>query len=230
MKRWMIILFILTLCCPLFGLISMNLVNEINPLPGFRFVKNSWVFWCWLPIPIISIVLGFKYQNRGLKCKKNIISGFIIAFLLLALGTFSLNNTLEKDYSRIDPYRKYIDADLPDHGELEILEWGRYFDDDKTEYVVIDVYYGKEDVRDLEGSIKNSSNWVPSASFRSEIKVLIPSTFKADQDVYYSVYNKTTGEYNTLPSSTGTYEIYSMRYDLSDKQLEIHSYLLGFVE
>ena len=230
MKRRMMILFILTLCCLFFALKSVNLVNEINPHPGFSIVKNSWVFWCWLPIPIISILLGFKYQKRGLKCRKNIIGGFIIGFLLLAYGSFCLLPPFgEHDYSRIDPYRSFIDASLPDHGEIEIQEWGTYFDDDKTEYAVILVYYGKEDVDSLERSIEGSSNWVPCDSFRTELKALMPSTLKSDQDAWFSVYNKTTGEYNTLPSTAGTYEIYAMRYDKSDKQLEIHRYVIAFV-
>ena len=230
MKRLMILLFILTLCCLYFALATLHLVNEFDPQPGFRSVNYTWVFWCWLPVPVVSIILGFKYQKRGLKCKKNIIGGCIVAFLLLVYGSFSLLQPFGKDYSQIDQVRSVIDADLPEHGDIEILEWGTYFDDDKTEYVVIDVYYGKEDVGDLEQSIAISRNWAPSASLRSELKAMMPSTFRSDQDVYYSVYNKTTGEYNALPLASGTYEIYSMRYDFSDKHLEIHKYLLEFVK
>ena len=231
-RRIMIILFILTLCSLYFALGSMNLVGQLNPQPGFRFVKNSWVFWCWLPIPVISIILGFKYQKNGLKCKKNIIGGFVIAFLLLAYGSFSILHDFGRDYSQIDPYRSVIGAALPEHGDLEIQEWGTFFDADKTEYVVIDAYYGGENVEDMEQSITNSDNWIPCTSFRTELKALMPSqfSFRSDPDAYYSVYNKTTGEYNTLPTGTGVYEIYSMRYDCSDKQLEIHRYLMQYVK
>ena len=231
LKRWMIILFILTLCCLYFALITLNMVNEINPQPGFRFVRNNWVFWCWLPIPIASIILGFRYQRIGLPCKKNIIGGFIIGFLLLIYGSFCLLYPFgEQSYSRLDPYRSVIDANLPDRGEIEIQEWGTYFDDDKTEYVVILADYSKEDVENLERSISGSSHWVPCDSFRTELKALMPSTLRSDQDAWFSVYNKTTGEYNTLPSESGSYEIYAMRYDKSDKQLEIHRYVIAFVE
>ena len=231
MKRWLIILFVLTLCCLFFALITMNIVSDLNPQPGVRFVRNAWVFWCWLPIPVASIILGFKYQKRGLHCKKNIIGGFIIAFLLLAYGSFSLGlPRAGQDYSRINPYRSIVDADLPENGDLAIIEWGTYFDDDKTDYVVIDVYYGEEDVGDLERSIASSDNWTPCDSFRSELKALMPSMLRSDHDAYFSVYNKTTGEYNALPSSTGIYEICAMKYDQSEKRLEIHRYLLPFVE
>ena len=41
----------------------MALVSQINQ--GFNFIKNAWVFWCWLPVPVLSIILGFKYKNAG---------------------------------------------------------------------------------------------------------------------------------------------------------------------
>ena len=34
----------------------------------------------------------------------------------------------------------------------------------------------------------------------------------------------TTNEYNSLPKDSGTYIIYSMKYDISEKLLEIHNF------
>lgn len=90
-RAFMIILFILTLCCMYFAPMSMAWADKLNPQHGFSFVKNTWVFWCWLPIPIASILLGLKYIKVGVKCKKNIIGGFIIAFLLLFYGNCSVH-------------------------------------------------------------------------------------------------------------------------------------------
>ena len=56
----------------------------------FGFIKNTWVFWLWLPVPILSIILGFKYKRQGVKCKKNIVGGFIVGILLLIYGSFCL--------------------------------------------------------------------------------------------------------------------------------------------
>lgn len=89
-RIFMIILFIITILsiygalftCGLIGVISKNTY-------GFDMVKYLWIFWLWLPIPILSLVLGFKYKKQGLKCTKNIVAGFIIGFLLLIYGSFS---------------------------------------------------------------------------------------------------------------------------------------------
>jgi len=224
----MIILFIATLCCLWGALWSVSLVDQINPQHGFNFTKNTWVFWCWLPIPLSSIILGFIFNNRGLKCTKNIVAGFIIGFLLLIYGSFCLFPTFSEDYSKIDTYRNIIDAELPNSGELEIQDWGTYFDEDKTEYTIINAYYDKENVNDLVSSIENNDNWILSKEIKSELKILIPSQLGSDEDAYYSIYNKTTNQYNTLPEVAGNYEIYAMKYDISDKQLEIHKFQYSY--
>lgn len=201
---------------------DLELINFIRTT--FKIENHIWVFWCWLPIPVLSIILGFKYKNAGFKCTKNIVGGFIIGFLMLIYGSFCLMPTFEQDYNKIDAYKNYIDAPLPNNGELEIQNWGTYFDEDKTNYTIINVYYDKEDVNDLVNGIENSNNWILSKEIKSELKILIPSQLKSDFDAYYSIYNKTTNEYNTLPTIAGNYEIYAMKYDKSDKHLEIHKF------
>lgn len=226
-KTLMILLFVATLCCLWGALWSVSLINEINPQHGFNFTKNTWVFWCWLPIPIASIILGFIYNSKGLKCTKNIVAGFIIGFLLV-YGAFSLFPTFSEDYNKINDYKQYIDASIPSNGELEIQNWETYFDDDKTEYAIINAYYDKEDVSKLENSIEESNNWILSTKLKSELKILLPTQFRSSDNVYYSIYNKTTNEYNTIPNESGEYEIYSMYYDKSLKQLSIHKYKYNF--
>ena len=223
-KKFMFILFIITICSFLGAIWTMNLIDKINPQQGFNFTKNTWVFWCWLPVPLLSIILGFKYKNAGFQCTKNIISGFIIGVTLLIYGSFCLFPTFEQDYSKLYKYKTIIDAKLPDNGELEIQDWGTYFDEDKTNYTIINAYYDKEDVSNLVSSIENNSNWILCKEIKSELKILIPSQLKSDNDAYYSIYNKTTNQYNTLPEISGDYEIYAMKYDKSDKQLEIHKF------
>ena len=225
-KNFMIILFALTVSSLWGALYSLNLVSEIIPQHGFNFTKNNWVFWCWLPIPIFSIILGFKYKSAGFKCTKNVVSGFIIGFLLLIYGSFCLLPTFSQEYDKINDYKDIIDAKIPEKGELEIQNWGTYFDEDKTNYTIINAYYDKEDVGDLVSSIKNNHNWILSKEIKSELKTLIPSQLKSDDDAYFSIYNKTANKYNSLPEESGEYEVYAMKYDESDKHLEIHNFNL----
>lgn len=47
-------------------------------------------------------------------------------------------------------------------------------------------------------------------------------------DAYYSIYDKTMGQYNNLPDEAGDYEKYAMKYDISDKHLEIHKFKYSY--
>lgn len=122
-RNFMNILFIITICSLWGALWTFAFVSEINHQHGFNFIRNTWVFWCWLTIPVLSIILEFKYKNAGFKCTKNIVGGFIIGFLMLIYGSFCLMPTFEQDYNKIDAYKNYIDAPLPNNGELEIRNW-----------------------------------------------------------------------------------------------------------
>lgn len=228
-KNFMIILFAITILSIYGAGMTWSLTNIINPQHGFNFTRTTWVFWCWLPIPLLSIILGFKYNSAGFKCTKNIVGGFIIGFLLLIYGSFCLFPGFSRDYSEIDAYRNIIDADLPDDGELEIQDWDTYFDQDKTGYVIINAYYDREDVTNLVNSIENNSNWILSKEITSDLKLLLPSQLRSDDDAYFSIYNMSTAQYNTLPEKSGDYEIYAMKYDKSDKQLEIHKFNINLI-
>lgn len=221
----MMVLFILTLVSQVGALYSAELIQKLHPQHGFNFTKNMWVFWCWIPIPLFSILLGIKYKKAGFPCMKNIVGGFIIGLELLCFGAFCLIPSFSQDYNEIDVYRNIIDADLPENGELEIWEDVSNIDEDKTEYVVINAYYDDEDVTGLVNSIENSHNWILSKEIKSELKIFLPMEFLSGDEVYYSIYNKTMDQYNMMPEVPGNYEIYAMRYDNSIKQLEIHQYM-----
>ena len=230
-KNFMIILFIMTLFSIYGAECSLELINKINPQYGFNFVKNYWVFWLWLPLPILSIVLGYKYKRAGFKCTKNIVGGFIIFFILFMVGLNGIISTnYNEDYSNINDYINIINASVPSSGELQIINFDNYFNDDISNYSIINVYYAKQDINDLYNSIVSSDTWILSTELKSELKILYPQLSKIRDDTYYSIYNKTTNEYNTLPNESGKYEIYSMYFSKELKQLTIEKYIYNYIK
>ena len=112
-KNGMLILFIITILSLWGALYSMLLLTMNNAQYMFSFVKYTWIFWCWLPIPILSIILGFKYKKDGFKCTKNIVAGFIIGFLLFIYGSFWTIEIPTEDYSKIYDYKEIINVQIP---------------------------------------------------------------------------------------------------------------------
>ena len=219
-KSLMIILFIATLLSLYGGLVTSALITEGKPTADFA--QNIWVFWLWLPIPLLSIVLGFKYKKEGIKCTKNIIAGFIMAFLLLIYGSFSLLPSFEVDYKEIYQYSNILNIELPKDGKL--ISYDVDYEEDFGTVTIYQSNYEDNDISELEEQIKNSKNWLSGNELKSELKVFIPAMMPIADYRYFSIYNKTTNEYNTMPKETGKYKIYVMMLDKVNKQLEINEF------
>lgn len=83
--KWKIIsnlLFAVTLCTPI-------AIGPLIGLLGGNFERDMWICFLLTPIPIASIVYGCVWKAKGWNCKKNIIVGIIVLFLLCAFGSFT---------------------------------------------------------------------------------------------------------------------------------------------
>lgn len=224
-KIFMAFLFILTISS-FFG--ALDLWSSMNERPenagGFFFTSTTFVCWLYLPIPILSIILGYRYKKLGIKCKKNIVAGYIISVLLILYGSFSLINFSDsKDYSEINSYKKIINAPLPNNGRLELFKWDYNSDDNKTDYKTLYINYFNEDTEKLEDNVKKNDTWVLSTKIEENLRFLVPH-YVVGKNIYFSIYNETLNEYNTLPASFGKYKIYTMSYDTSKKLLQIDEF------
>lgn len=220
------ILFVFTLLSLMGAIFSLLVLQEINPSYGLEGTKNMWVFWCWLPIPVVSIVLGYRYRRVGYKCTKNIVSGFIIGFVLLIYGSFWLMfSSPSEDYSEIYPYVYMIDARLPEEGLLWMEEWDVSIGTDQTNAIILDAYFEAVDMDDFVYDIEHSDHWIRSTMIEPILTAFIPKQIFYAQNTYISIYNKTLQEYNTFPSSSGEYELCVMEYNIADKHLKIYEYV-----
>lgn len=224
-KIFMLFLFILTI---LSFFAAFVLWGSMNGRPenagGFFFTSTTYVYWLFLPIPILSIILGYRYKKLGIKCTKNIVAGYIISVLLILYGSFCLISFSDsKDYSEINSYKKIINAPLPSNGKLELFKWDYNSDDNKTNSKTLYVNYFNEDTEKLEESIKQNETWILSTQIDEKLRFLVPG-YVTGKNIYFSIYNKTLNEYNALPDNFGNYKIYTMMYDTSKKLLQIDEF------
>ena len=93
-------------------------------------------------------------------------------------------------YSKINSYRKYIDADIPKNGTINQIIDLDSIDASKSETEYIDVYYEKNESKVLEKSIVNNDNWLLYKDIKSALKIFIGQYNYYDEDTYVSIYNK----------------------------------------
>lgn len=219
-SKGLFILFVFTILS-LFVADSIHdaLNSSINPI--YASYKDKWIYLLFMPIPILSIILGIKYKSKGYKCTKNIVGGCIMIFCLICQG-HPVYSPFIKDYSKINDYKEILNIKVPKKGMIEVFDIGKYDPYESSDYQQIYVYYDKN--VNLEKPLKNSKTWVLSTKISSELKELIPKTMSQEESSYISIYNATTNEYNKLPTENGVYQIYVMKSYLDDKTLEIHQY------
>lgn len=224
-KIFMCFLFVLTIFSFFGAFVSWGIISEKpENIGGFFFTSTTFVYWLWLPIPILSIILGYKYKKMGIKCTKNIVSGYIIGLLLILHGSFCLINlSASKDYSEINSYKEIINAPLPNNGKLELFKWDYNSDDNQTNCKTIYINYSNENTEKLEENIRLNDTWVLSTEIEEKLKFLVPG-YITGKNIYFSIYNKTLNEYNSLPTNAGNYKIYTMMYDTSKKLLQIDEF------
>lgn len=86
MQGVLLLLFVLSLFSFHLALALAHSITGTNE----HFGENMWVAYTLLPFPVSSLILGIVYIERGYRTKKNIISGAIIAALLVLFGTMSI--------------------------------------------------------------------------------------------------------------------------------------------
>lgn len=121
-RTLLLTMFILSLLSIIMALITVAICIQFSPLPDFpyTFPEYMWIFYLFIPLPLVSAVLGIVFYTKKYRCKKNMIAGFIMCALLLIYGSFTF---IYKDYALHDfgyvrELEQTVSIDLPDRGYI----------------------------------------------------------------------------------------------------------------
>lgn len=218
------ILYGVTIFCLLAALYLIGYLMRQYPSAGFYNENYFWIAWCFLPIPLIFIILSFKW---GMQCnnKKNLVYGFLVIFLLGFIGAFSLFFNDDNIYR----YNDIIGFTVPD--SKRVGSNYSVFEGNKSEFSHITINYMEENTDYLLEKIKDNSNWITDKDIVESLSLIIPlDSFMGDNTTYYLIYNETAKEYNKLPEDKGKYTISAIKYSDSSKILEFNSYTINYAK
>lgn len=189
----------------------------------------AWVSWIWLIVPLISIVLGKKYLPLGIRCKRNIYTGYVMVVVLFMFGLLSLAPPMDQPYEEINRYVDVLNVQVPDKGYLHLYTYPstthfRNFED-------IIVKYKRQMGTILQQELEKSDTWF---LYHDLSKSLYQLLFKyleleIEDNSFISIYNATLKEYNQVPRENGEYEMYIMWYDPQIRVLRINHFLMEWV-
>lgn len=227
-RMLMIILFIVTLAVLHIALIFLFIITE--NAPSVLVFDYTWIFWCFIPIPLLSIILGYHFKKKGLKCKKNIIAGIIMTTLLFIFGLSWLGDPNDlTDYQEFYQYNKYLGVTLPSEATYVKSKY-------TLEGIVLihhNLFFSNyEEIDKMLNEIKENSNWKLKEDLSTNISFLIPfrNSCSGSNSCYYSVYIEELDKYNVYPIEAGDYHIVVMNFNKNDLVLTLDEYLLNYKE
>ncbi|MBQ8817219.1 MAG: hypothetical protein IJZ83_01450 [Clostridia bacterium] len=225
-----ILLFAFSICSIWGGLIGTAILSVINP--GAMEYENMWAFFLFLPIPIASIMFGFYLKKKGFKYKKNVIVGFIMAALLCIYGSFTF--IFDDIYSHSDePILKaeqILNIDIPEHTQINTRDWTQGTQSSPRGYIYYtsDIYFDNACVAEFEKYLESDTKWM--SYIPNDMVGITSYLYDMESSDYYLIYNKTTKEFNSLPSKSGIYDFISIIYNAESNTMSLVEYQIEYTK
>ena len=209
------ILFWLTLISPMVSLALASIIGEVDIFGIAGIIRYSWVMLLFVPIGILSILIGIKLKYSMQKYRKNLIVSFICVPLLIIFGLyrFIFSSVVSYDVNEVSIIEEKINFEIPDDIEVATNKLDLY----NISYVKI---IDSESKDAFEQEIRNNQLW--QKELKPEIKGLLPLAILYETEVfeYFVFFNVTSNEYNTSPLS-GQNECIFIAYDCDLQRLMI---------
>lgn len=194
--------------------------------------ENMWTFFWFLPIPIASIAFGVYLKKKGRKYKKNIIVGVIMAALLCIYGSFAflVADVYTHDDAPILRAEQMLDIDIPVHTRINTQDWtqGVQLTTRGLIYATSDIYFDDAAVEAFENGLSTDPKWI--CAIPNEMIGITSYFCDVWESDYYILYNRDTGEFNTLPSESGTYAFLNVLYHAESNTMKLVEYEIEYIK
>ena len=209
------ILFWTTLISPIVSFSIASMIGQANIFGVAGIIRYSWVMLLFIPIGILSIVIGFKLKNSTQKYKKNFIVSFICLPLLIIFGSyrFIFNSIVSYDVNEVSIIEEKINFEIPRDIKVATNKLDLY-----------DISYLKilnSESKDMfEQEVENNQLW--QKELQPEIRSLLPLNIQYESEIfeYFVFFNITSNEYN-IPPLRGQNECIFIAYDCDLQRLII---------
>lgn len=211
---------VISICTILWGLMLLSIFK----FTGEEVFRYFWIFALFIPLTAASVVLGFYLKKTADKGRPNIIIGIVTTSLLFVLAWFSVFGPIMTKNANecIATVESCVDMDIPHYKEYNITNYASTsgtkkiatftFAENKTEGFEYELMFSDKWLRNVPRSIEKLANY----------------GYNADYADYLFVYNLDTGELNTEPSESGTYNFINGYYDVNDNEMTIVEYSYKF--
>ena len=107
------ILFWMTLISPMISFSLASMIGEAEIFGVAGIIRYSWLMILFIPVGILSILIGLQLKKNKQKYKKNLIVAFISLPLLIIFGSyrFIFNSNISYDINNVLTIEDKIDIE-----------------------------------------------------------------------------------------------------------------------
>jgi hypothetical protein len=118
--------------------------------------------------------------------------------------------------------------DIPPHLRINTMDWTKSTQHNLRGYVysTSDIYFESHAVEEFERNLPNDLKCI--SSIPNELVGIISTECEISSGDYYIIYNTDTGEFNTLPSKSGTYKFINLLYDTEKNTMKLIEYQIEY--
>ncbi len=221
------LIFFLTLFTPWIALGGWFFLAQLKSTMDFDMFQYAYGAFVALPIPLLSLILGFCYKKKNASAKRNIIIGAIMCLVVIFFASFSLISSLfgfETDYSEVQKYQEVIGIELPSVGKFRKVKWDESYLSEHISSTV--TFQDKEESDKFYREINSSKKWISEDKISTNLENLMPIDMICSKKskCRYLIYNKELNTYNEVPTESGKYHFQSMMYDDTKRVLKIEEF------
>ena len=119
--------FCLVLVSPMISFALAAIIGEPEIFGIGGIIRYSWVMWCFIPLGILSIIIGRKLKQEKQSYIKNYIIAFICIPLLMLFGSYRfIFNVVSYDVEKVASVERAIDLDLPNQVKISTIDFDSY--------------------------------------------------------------------------------------------------------
>lgn len=222
----------------LLSILGIFVLTKISP------IQLKWVALLFLPISILSVVLGLRYYNRLEKnysltkrniIKNNIVCGSMMIIFYIFCICYSViystkDNEISSDYNYyLTNLEEKINFEFPNNSSIK---HSNSIEELSNNQILISTstikFNNNEEIKDLEKKIKNSSLWIKEDTIILQKLAPIDYINMYNLNNYYLIYIEEFDTFNTAPSQSGVYKTFCFIYNIKQNKLKIYEYYLSF--
>lgn len=218
------VLLILSILCFFLSIVIFDLI--FKNVPSTFKDEKMYTYLLWIPIPLLSFLVGFKYEREVKFAVYNIIVGAIVSTFLFMFSITGIVFPIGRvKYNVIKTYEDVLNIQIPSDGDF--IQNGHKGLDEQY-YLITEAYFKNEKARKkIELNITKDNNWLEFNEMAvKEFDELIPKYIydEIGECNYILIYNDTTGKYNEILENVDEYKIVVALYCKNKNHLKIYEY------